>query len=187
MKKKTIVFDFDGVIHIGYKGWKDGSIYGGIDTNLIDYIKILMKDYYIVISSNRPAEQIVEFMNELNLGVKFEVFKKDLKENMYWSKDDVIGVTNEKAVGILYIDDRGYRYIGLDDLQKFMEEENEELKKQLSNSHQMKNQQKEFIEWLEQNIENEEYCYLAQNPGERCRKDVFEEALSKYKEIIGGK
>lgn len=47
-------------------------------------------------------------------------------------------------------------------------------------------QQKEFIEWLEQNIENEEYCYLAQNPGERCRKDVFEEALSKYKEIIGG-
>lgn len=46
-------------------------------------------------------------------------------------------------------------------------------------------QQKEFIEWLEQNIENEEYCYLAQNPGERCRKDVFEEALSKYKEIIG--
>lgn len=49
-----------------------------------------------------------------------------------------------------------------------------------------KNQQKEFIEWLEQNIENEEYCYLAQNPGERCRKDVFEEALSKYKEIIGG-
>ena len=48
-------------------------------------------------------------------------------------------------------------------------------------------QQKEFIEWLEQNIENEEYCYLAQNPGERCRKDVFEEALSKYKEIIGVK
>lgn len=66
-------------------------------------------------------------------------------------------------------------------------EEKEELQEQLSNSHQIKDQQKEFIEWLEQNIENEEYCYLAQNPGERCRKDVFEEALSKYKEIIGGK
>ena len=48
-------------------------------------------------------------------------------------------------------------------------------------------QQKEFIEWLEQNIENEEYCYLAQNPSERCRKDVFEEVLSKYKELIGVK
>ncbi len=70
---------------------------------------------------------------------------------------------------------------------EILEEENQELKKQLSNSHQMKNQQKVFIQWLEQNIENEEYCYLAQNPNERCRKDVFEEALSKYKEIIGGK
>ena len=48
-------------------------------------------------------------------------------------------------------------------------------------------QQKEFIEWLEQNIENEEYCYLAQNPSERCRRDVFEEVLLKYKETIGVK
>lgn len=64
-------------------------------------------------------------------------------------------------------------------------EEKEELQEQLSNSHQINAQQKEFIEWLEQNIENEEYCYLASNPGERCRKDVFEEVLSKYKEIIG--
>ena len=68
---------------------------------------------------------------------------------------------------------------------KRLQQQNRKLKQQLSNSHQMKNQQKEFIEWLEQNIENEEYCYLAQNPNERCRKDVFEEALSKYKEIVG--
>ena len=92
---------------------------------------------------------------------------------------------------------------------KELEKENQELKKQLEvgkeqyddlveekekikesyDSLVLKHeaQQKEFIEWLEQNIENEEYCYLAQNPGERCRKDVFEEALSKYKEIIGDK
>ena len=122
MAKKTIVFDFDGVIHIGYKGWKDGSIYGKIDKNLIDYIKELMNEYYIVISSNRPAKQIVEHMNKLNLGVKFEIFNKDLKDNMYWNKDDVIGVTNEKAVGILYIDDRGFRYNNLDSLKEFIKE-----------------------------------------------------------------
>lgn len=122
MTKKTIVFDFDGVIHIGYKGWKDGSIYGEIDTNLIDYIKELMRYYYIVISSNRPAKQIVEHMNKLNLGVKFEIFNKDLKDNMYWNKDNVVGVTNEKAVGILYVDDRAFRYSNLDDLKEFMEE-----------------------------------------------------------------
>ena len=31
MARKTIVFDFDGVIHKGYDGWRDGSIYGELD------------------------------------------------------------------------------------------------------------------------------------------------------------
>lgn len=119
---KTIVFDFDGVIHIGYTGWKDGSIYGDIDINIIDYIKILMKDYYVVISSNRPAKQIVEHMNNLNLGVEFEVFNKDLDKNMYWNKKGIVGVTNEKAVGILYVDDRGFRYNNLEGLKIFIDE-----------------------------------------------------------------
>ena len=111
MSKKTIVFDFDGVIHVGYKGWKDGSIYGQIDYELLWYIKELMKDYYVVISSNRPAEQIANFLNkDGNNPLDFEVFKKDMQGNMYWNKDNIVGVTNEKAVGILYIDDRGFRY-----------------------------------------------------------------------------
>ena len=120
--KKTIVFDFDGVIHKGYKGWKDGSIYGEIDYELLAYINQLLKRYYVVISSNRPAEQIVEFMNKLKLiELKFEVFKKDLDKNMYWNKDNIIGVTNEKAVGILYIDDRAFRYNNINELINFME------------------------------------------------------------------
>lgn len=122
MNKKTIVFDFDGVIHKGYKGWKDGSIYGEIDYDLLNYIKELMKDYYIVISSNRPAEQIVDFLNrDPNNPLDFEVFKKDMQGNMYWNKDNVVGVTNEKAVGIIYIDDRGYRYNGIEDLKNNLE------------------------------------------------------------------
>jgi hypothetical protein len=117
MSKKTIVFDFDGVIHKGYKGWKDGSIYGEIDYNLLYFIREIMKDYHVVISSNRPAKQIVDYLNEdSNNPLNFEVFKKDMQENMYWNKDNVVGVTNQKAVGILYIDDRGYRYKGLADL-----------------------------------------------------------------------
>ena len=123
-KKKTIVFDFDGVIHSGYRGYGDGSIYGKIDLDLLDYIKELMKNYYIVISSNRPAEQIVEYMNDLNYGIEFKVFNKDMDENMYWNDSDAIGVTNQKAVGWLYIDDRGFRYKNLEDLKKFIKEEN---------------------------------------------------------------
>ena len=125
-KKKTIVFDFDGVIHSGYRGYGDGSIYGEIDFDLLDYIKELMKNYYIVISSNRPAEQIVKYMNDLNYGIEFKVFNKDMDENMYWNDSDAIGVTNQKAVGWLYVDDRGFRYKNLEDLKKFIKEENYE-------------------------------------------------------------
>lgn len=125
-KKKTIVFDFDGVIHSGYRGYGDGSIYGKIDLDLLDYIKDLMKKYYIVISSNRPAEQIVKYMNDLDYGIEFKLFNKDMDENMYWNDSNAIGVTNQKAVGWLYVDDRGFRYKNLEDLKKFIKEENYE-------------------------------------------------------------
>ena len=125
-KKKTIVFDFDGVIHSGYRGYGDGSIYGKIDLDLLDYIKKLMKNYYIVISSNRPAEQIVKYMNDLDYGIEFKLFNKDMDENMYWNDSDAIGVTNQKAVGWLYVDDRGFRYKNIEDLKKFIKEENYE-------------------------------------------------------------
>lgn len=121
MNRKTIVFDFDGVIHKGYKGWKDGSIYGEIDFELLNYMKDLMNNYYVVISSNRPAAQIADYLTDLDIGIEFEVFKKDLDKNMYWNKENVIGITNEKAVGILYIDDRGYRYNNLEDLKEFIQ------------------------------------------------------------------
>lgn len=125
--KKTIVFDFDGVIHKGYKGWKDGNIYGEIDFELLNYMKDLMNNYYVVISSNRPAAQIADYLTDLDIGIEFEVFKKDLDKNMYWNKENVIGITNEKAVGILYIDDRGYRYNNLENLKKFMSDLEENI------------------------------------------------------------
>ena len=122
--KKTIVFDFDGVIHTGYDGWRDGSIYGEIDNELLEYIYQLQKEYYIVISSNRPADQIVNFMNKFcdtwYINLSFEVFNKT-EEAPYWLVDDVIGVTNHKAIGSLYIDDRGYRYRGLEDLKEYID------------------------------------------------------------------
>lgn len=107
--RKTVVFDFDGVIHKGYSGYKNGSIYGEIDNNLLDFIYELMKDFYIVISSNRDADQIVDFLNGYQNKILFKRFDKD-KNNLYWKDKNAVGVTNQKAIGILYIDDRGYRY-----------------------------------------------------------------------------
>lgn len=47
-------------------------------------------------------------------------------------------------------------------------------------------QQKDFIIYLKSWIENEKYCYLASNPIDRCRKDIYKEVLQKYKEIVKG-
>ena len=72
-----------------------------------------------------------------------------------------------------------------------LQKENQELKKELSNSRQIKNQQKKFIEWLENEISNLTVdenkissCSVMPN---RFMKSCFEKTLSKYKETIGVK
>ena len=66
-----------------------------------------------------------------------------------------------------------------------------ELKKQLSNSHQIKKQQKEFIEWLESEIKEckdaEEKYADGDDNSYYNNNELRIEILSKYKEIIGGK
>ena len=88
-------------------------------------------------------------------------------------------------------------------------EENQELKKQLSNSHQINAQQKEFIEYLEDKLnmcdgfldtiksDLEEISYGGRASGKtyiatqimknEIAMKCYEEVLSKYKEIIGEK
>lgn len=73
------------------------------------------------------------------------------------------------------------------------QQENEELKKQLSNSHQMKNQQKEFMEWLESEKDRlaKECSHTYEDSLGRMlyvNEDIYNEVnkiLSKYKGIIG--
>ena len=63
--------------------------------------------------------------------------------------------------------------------QKFIEmlfDENKQLKDNW-------NKLKDFLETWE---ENEEYCYLASNPMDRCRKDIYRETLDKMQELEQG-
>lgn len=67
-------------------------------------------------------------------------------------------------------------------------EEKEKLQEQLSNSHQIKTQQKEFIEWLQANLEALIMCdreFILTNNKKEIK--AYSEILSKYKEIIGVK
>lgn len=73
------------------------------------------------------------------------------------------------------------------------ERENQELKEQLSNSHQIEVQQKEFIEYLNKYIKerrrlsklHKEYSLSEERLSAQCH--VLENVLSKYKELIGVK
>ena len=85
-----------------------------------------------------------------------------------------------------------------------LQQENQELKEQLSNSHQIKNKQKEFIDWLENEIKGcHNYSKYIENKLQELKsrsagktyianeimknevaKKCFTKILSKYKEII---
>jgi len=51
--KKTIVFDFDGVIHKYSKGWQDGSIYDEPVEGIKELIDDLRTKYKVVVVSTR--------------------------------------------------------------------------------------------------------------------------------------
>ncbi|WP_289147196.1 hypothetical protein [uncultured Megamonas sp.] len=92
---------------------------------------------------------------------------KDLEN---WQKELVI--KNLKDGENIYIE------YTKDDIIASFKQENQELK----------NQQKEFIEWLEENIYEIKYTYSQEN-GHYFKMDdilkTYQEVLSKYKEIIG--
>ena len=75
------------------------------------------------------------------------------------------------------------------------ERENQELKDQLSNSHQIKPQQKEFIELLEKEIalrerKTYEIAIIKDDTAVfvwKIKLELLKEVLSKYKELIGVK
>lgn len=115
--------------------------------------------------------------------------------NKKWLKDELkeFSYSNEFFDEILDLLSKQY-INGLEQSRfekNLLEQENQELKKQLSNSHQMENQQKEFIEWLENKIHNCKYGEEKFADGDdlsyHYENELREEILSKYREIIGVK
>lgn len=96
---KTVVFDFDGVIHSYTSGWKGADV---IPDPPVPGIKEVIKElrsagYNIVVQSSRAAtfngaDAITEYL-----------IKHDI---------DVDGITHEKPPAIVYIDDRAICFDG---------------------------------------------------------------------------
>ena len=111
MNKMAIAFDFDGVIHEMYDGWRNGEIYGQINNDVIQAIYELNKmKIPVFICSSRAPSQIVEFWNKQ--GFKLEA--KVIRDTFFFNDTDYIGVTNRKLPAQLYIDDRAFKYTGED-------------------------------------------------------------------------
>jgi hypothetical protein len=101
MRKKTVVFDFDGVVHSYKSGWKGATIISDEPIEGIrDVIKDLKQDYKIVIVSTRCFQEggidaIREWLEKHNIEV-----------------DDVLG---EKPPAMVYVDDRAICFAGKTD------------------------------------------------------------------------
>ena len=90
--KKTIVFDFDGVIHKYSKGWQDSSIYDEPVAGIKTIIDELRKENYevVIVSTRCSTEQgITEMTKWLN---KYDI--------------EVDRIDKEKPPALIYVDDR---------------------------------------------------------------------------------
>lgn len=95
MARKSIVFDFDGVIHKYSKGWQDGSIYDEPVKGIKNVINELHKDYDIYVVTTRARELSGEYAvrNYLDKhGIEYDA------------------VTSIKVPAMVYVDDRGLNF-----------------------------------------------------------------------------
>lgn len=110
MANRTIVFDFDGVIHKYRNGWQDGSIYDDYNEEVINIMHSLMiSGYSVAIVSTRDPIQISEWWNNHQFPMKATPNINGVK---FWSNTDCVGVFNQKIPAMVYIDDRGLTFEG---------------------------------------------------------------------------
>lgn len=98
MRKKTVVFDFDGVIHSYSSGWQGETVIldppvPGIKEAIAD----IMEDYIVVVVSTRCATE------EGKAAIEAWLHKHGI---------EVDKVTKEKPPAVVYIDDRAICFDG---------------------------------------------------------------------------
>lgn len=135
MHKKTIAFDFDGVIHRYSIGWQDGSIYDPISGEWYRLVReLLERGFNVIILTTRPKKQVFKHLwienhfydgmrggaktdDNFSCGFAFRVMpfyekffnsKKDHKD----FKGKTVGVCNHKAVFDVLVDDRVICFTG---------------------------------------------------------------------------
>lgn len=122
---------------------------------------------------------------------EIELIEKDIEDNLK-AGECGLASNNEK-----------FQWTNTANAMKKMLEENKQLQERMEYLERSNNRREDIIieqrqeisdlednwdelkEYLEEWKENEEYCYLASNPIDRCRKDIYGEILDKMQELQG--
>lgn len=115
--KKSICFDFDGVIHAYREGWRDGSIYDQPVPGVLDCIRGLMAQWQpVVICSCRNPARIREWMGIHAPDITTISLMSDSRlgdwdnEPLFWRNHKVVLVTRLKPCSSIYIDDNALEF-----------------------------------------------------------------------------
>jgi hypothetical protein len=98
VSRNTIALDFDGVLHNLQGGWQGPEIFGEPVPGALEFVRwLLEQDYNVYVFSTRAA---------------YRVGKIGIKDWLIDNGFPPLEITDRKAGGCLYIDDRGYRFEG---------------------------------------------------------------------------
>lgn len=111
---QNIAIDFDGVVHDFSKGWYDGTCYGDPLPGALDAIKMLSKNYNIIIftAKVKPSRPLVSGKTGTVLVTEWL--------DKHGILDCVDEITCEKPRARIYIDDKGYKFENWEDTLNFV-------------------------------------------------------------------
>ena len=101
--RQCVSVDFDGLLHSYHDGWKDGSIYGELDFDLISRLHSL--GYAVAVSTCRPVQPVALVMRNQGFRVKADL---DMRAS-FWiggTEGNTVLITNRKIAAVAYLDDR---------------------------------------------------------------------------------
>ena len=105
--KRTVAVDFDGVIHKYSSGWQNGEIYDIPVEGSEQALKKLLKTYNVFIFTARDPRDIFDWLRNHFTSIKFKAVSKKV---IFWTSNNIIGVTNRKLPALYYIDDRAVKF-----------------------------------------------------------------------------
>lgn len=113
-ESKNVAIDFDGVLHNSNKGWFDGTCYGDPIQDSLDSLKILSKNYNLIIFSAKARSDRPLVDGKDGTTLIWEWLEKN------GMSEYVSQVTSEKPRAEFYIDDNAIKFENWKDTLKFI-------------------------------------------------------------------